>query len=77
MIVVGYFIYKKFPFYIEVNKTFWCKRIYSFTLMMYTRRDEYASSAKGLFTLPVRNYKKIEEWDKKMHEIGKHRKYSC
>lgn len=77
MIIVCYFIYKKFPFYVEVNKTFWCKKTYSFTLMMYMHRDKYGSSAKVLFTLPIRNYKKIEEWDSKMFKNGEYKRYSA
>ncbi len=73
--VVGYFIYKKFPFYLSVNKTFWCKKVYSITLMMYTSRSEYSSRSKGLFTLLIRNYKKIEEWDSKMFKSGEHKRY--
>jgi len=73
--VVSYFLYKKFPFYISVNKTFWCKKVYSITLMMYTSRSEYGSSSKGLFTLPIRNYEKIEKWDSEMFKSGEYKNY--
>ena len=73
--VVSYFIYKKFPFYIGVNKTFWCKKVYSITLMMYTSRNEFGSSSKGIFTLPIRNEKKLDKWDEKMFRSGEYKKY--
>lgn len=72
---ISYLTYKYFPFWIDVNKTFWCKKTYSITLMMYTRRSEYGSSSKGLITIPIRNYKKTEEWDDKMFRSGEYKKY--
>jgi len=75
--IVGYLIYKFFPFYISVNRTFWCKKIYSFTLMKYTYKDKYSySSSIGLFRLPIRNYRKMMEWDDKMFNTGEYKRYS-
>ena len=73
--VVCYLTYKKFPFYISVNKTFWCKKTSSITLWMYTRRGKYGSSSKGLLTIPVRNRKKLNEWDSEMFSSGEYKKY--
>jgi hypothetical protein len=71
---VGYFIYEKFPFHLSVNKTFWCKKVYSITLMMRTSGNRRSYSAKGIFTLPIRNYKKLIEWDDKMYESGEYKR---
>ena len=49
VIIVGNFVYEKFQYYISVNKTFWCHKIVSFTLMMYTKREQDYSSSKGLY----------------------------
>ena len=75
IIIMGYLVYKVFPFHISVNKTFWCKRVTALTIMMYTKRSEYGSSSKGLFTIPIRNYKKAEEWDGRMYKSGEYKKY--
>jgi hypothetical protein len=42
---------------------------------MRTNSCKYGYSAKGLFTLPIRNYKKTEEWDRKMFKSGEYKKY--
>ena len=63
--IVGYLTYKYFPFHIEVNKTFWCKKPYSITLWMRisgNRLTNYGSSI-GLFTLSFRNEEKLRKWD--------------
>jgi len=72
---ISFIIYKYFPFYIEVNKTTWCKKPYSITLWMYTQKDKYSSSAKGLLTLPFRNEKKLNKWDDEMFNSGKYKTY--
>ena len=75
MLIIGYIGYKYNPFYISVNKTFWCNKIYSYTLMMYTFRGEYGSSSRGIFTLKIRNAKKLDEWDNAMFKSGEYKKY--
>lgn len=75
IIIIGYICYKKNPFYISVNKTFWCRKVVSLTLMRYTHREKSWSSSKGVFTLPIRNYKKMEEWDTQMLRSGEYKRY--
>ena len=75
VIIIGYYLCLKNPFYIEVNRTFWCKKPYSITLWRYTYRSENGSSANGLFTIPIRNYQKAMEWDDKMFRSGEYKKY--
>lgn len=75
--IICYLIYKYFPFYIEVNKTFWCKKAYSITLWMRTSGNKFTNygSAKGLFTIPFRDRKKLDKWDYKMFKSGKYKNY--
>ena len=75
VVFVGYLCYKYFPFYIEVSKTCWCKKIYSFTLMRYIHKTQFGYSAKGLFTIPIKNYNKITKWDNDMFNSGKYKEY--
>lgn len=57
--IICYLIYKRFPLYITVNKTFWYKKAYSITLwkIVSGSRKEGSYSAIGIFTLPFRNEK--------------------
>ena len=73
--IVGYLLYKYFPFYIEVNKTFWCKKPFSITLWMRTSGNRLTNygSAKGLFTLSFRNEERLDQWDHALFKSGKHK----
>ena len=75
--IVSYLTYKYFPFYLEVNKTFWCKKPYSITMWMRTSGNRLTnySSAKGLFTLSFRDGEKLNEWDSKMFRSGEYKRY--
>ena len=75
VIIIGYYLYLKNPIYIEVERTFWCKRPYSFSFWIYTYRGENGSSAKCFFTIPFRNYQKAMEWDDEMFRSGEYKKY--
>ena len=76
--IVAYMLYLYFPFYIDINRTFWCKRAYSVTLLMRTyprrRSKSGGSSSKGIITIPFRNEEKIKEWDSKMFHSGEYKK---
>jgi hypothetical protein len=72
--IIGYFVYKYWPFYIEVNKTFWCGKAYSFTIMKYVYRGKSYTYSKDLLTINFKNFKKLEVWDNKMFQTGEYKK---
>lgn len=72
---ISYIIYKHWPFYIIVNKTFWCEKAYSFTIMKYVYRGKSYTYSKGLLTINFKNFKKLEVWDNKMFDTGEYKKY--
>lgn len=76
ILIVSYFIYTNNKFYITANRTFWCKKIYSYTLWKYTHKSEYGSSSIGVFTFPIRNRDKMEDWDSAMFRSGEYKKYA-
>ena len=63
ILIIGYLMYKFNPFYIKINRTFWYKKIKSFTLMCVTSESDYTRESKGIFTFSIRNGKKLDEWD--------------
>lgn len=75
--IVGFALYKYFPFYFEINKTFWCKKPYSITLWVRTSGNRLTNheSAKGLFTFSFRNKDKLEEWDLKVFKSRQYKTY--
>lgn len=75
--ITCYLLWVYFPFYLEFNRTVWCKKSYSITLWMITsgnRRTTYGS-AKGVFTLPFRNEDRLNAWDDAMFDSGKYQQY--
>jgi len=76
VIIVSKFIYKKNPFYFEIQRTFWCKKPYAITLWMYTSRTGFSSNSKRLYTLYLINPNKADEWDTKMFRSGKYKNYN-
>lgn len=75
--IVGYLLYKYFPFYLEIDRTHWCKKPYSITLWIRTSGNKLTNygSATGLFTWSFRNEEKIEKWDSAMFKSGKYKNY--
>lgn len=63
-----YFIRK---FHFEVSKTFWYKIPYSVTLWYTYKESKYGSTSKGIFTIPLRNYLKVQELDSKKFNARK------
>jgi len=68
---IGLILYKWNPIYIEINRTYWMKKIISFTL--WYRTSKY--SAKGIFTIPIRDWEKWDAWDFKQYHNGNYSKY--
>lgn len=62
-----------FPFYIDVYRTSWMKKIISFTLMRKTSKH----SAKGIFGVRIRNYEKWNKWDSEQFHNGNYKKLKC
>jgi len=75
--IVGYVTYKYFPLYIVVNKTHWCKKIYSITLwrIIVGNRCSTGRTSKGIITLQIRDEDKLMKWDKQMFHSGEYKKY--
>ena len=73
-IMLLFFAYKYNPFYISASRTFWCKKVKGYTLMVY--QNESKTYAKGHFYLPIRNAKKSDDWDNKMFHSGEYKKYN-
>jgi len=68
------YIFKK-NFYISANKTFWMKKVCSFSLMKKDSENS-AHSAHDIFhiSIPFRNYIKMSEWDNKQFHNGNYAK---
>lgn len=77
MLILVCVVYKENRLYISVNRTFWCKKIYSITIMRNDRPiKEGISYATGLFTIPLRNRKKLIKWDDDMFKNDKCETYN-
>ncbi len=63
--LVIFLVYKYNPFWISVNRTFWMKKVVSFTLWRITETDKTGNSisSKGVISFKIRNDKKMREWD--------------
>lgn len=74
ILLIGWLLHKHFlsSFYISLDKTFWCKKVYAITLM---RRIDSCYSV-GVVTLKLRNCKKLQDWDSEMFRTGKYKKYN-
>lgn len=75
ILIIGYVAYRENRIYISVNKTFWCKKTYSITVMWNSKPLRKGVSATGLFTIPIRNYEKMEQWDDEMFKSGEYKTY--
>ena len=69
--ILSFFAYKYNPFWISITRTFWMKKVTSFTIMYRYYKSEYSSSSRGIITFPIRNYKKWSEWDSKQFNKGR------
>jgi hypothetical protein len=63
--IISFFAYKYNPFWISVTRTFWMKKVTSFTIMYRYQKSEYGSSSRGIINFPIRNYTKWSDWDSK------------
>jgi len=75
ILLIVYVGYRENRIYISVGKTFWCRKVYSYTVMWNAQPLRKGVCAKGLFTIPIRDYEKAESWDAKMFKSGEYRKY--
>jgi len=59
-------------FYVSANKTFWMKKVCSFSLMKRNSKN----SAYGIFHIhiPFRDYKKMNDWDSEQFRNGNYTK---
>ena len=74
-LILAYIFHRENRMYITANKTFWCHRTFSYTVMWNTKPLRRGISARGLFTISIRDYDKSQKWDDEMYQSGKHKKY--
>lgn len=75
VILIGYILYRENRFYIQVNRSFWYRKLISITLMWNYGPIRKGIHARRIFTIRVRSYGKTEKWDSEMFHSGEYLKY--
>lgn len=75
MFIIGRLAYRENRIYISANKTNWCNKTHSITVMWNRKPLKEGVDAHGLFTIPLGNYEKMEQWDEEMYESGEYKQY--
>jgi hypothetical protein len=64
-----YILFKSF--YIDVERTVWCKKAISFYIM----KKDTPESAHSVLRIPLRNREQMNDWDSEQFDNGNYKKY--